>query len=96
MKIATAQEMRDIDKSTIEWFGLPGVALMENAGHAIADKAVEILGEPRGKIVFIVCGGGNNGGDGFVNLSASEVLISQGLDAYFVSKEVGRLPYAKP
>lgn len=35
-------------------------------------------------------------GDGFVNLSASEVLISQGLDAYFVSKETGRLPYAKP
>jgi flavin reductase (DIM6/NTAB) family NADH-FMN oxidoreductase RutF len=36
------------------------------------------------------------GEDGFVNLSASEVLISQGLDAYFVSKEIGRLPYAKP
>ena len=36
------------------------------------------------------------GEDGFVNLSASEVLISQGLDAYFSSTEVGRLPYAKP
>ena len=36
------------------------------------------------------------GHDGFVNLSASNVLISQGLDAYFVSKEIGRLPYAKP
>lgn len=36
------------------------------------------------------------GGDGFINLSASEVLISQGLDAYFVSNEIGRLPYAKP
>ena len=36
------------------------------------------------------------GVDGFVNLSAYEVLISQGLDAYFVSKEIGRLPYAKP
>lgn len=34
--------------------------------------------------------------DGFVNLSASEVLISQGLDAYFVSRPIGRLPYAKP
>ncbi|MBN1339913.1 MAG: hypothetical protein JXA03_11355 [Bacteroidales bacterium] len=34
--------------------------------------------------------------DGFVNLSASEVLISQGLDAYFKSTEIGRLPYAKP
>lgn len=34
--------------------------------------------------------------DGFVNLTAAEVLLSQGLDAYFVSQELGRLPYAKP
>ena len=36
------------------------------------------------------------GEDGFVNLSAANVLISQGLDAYFVATEIGRLPYAKP
>lgn len=36
------------------------------------------------------------GPDGFVALSEAEVLLSQGLDAYFVSKAVGRLPYAKP
>lgn len=36
------------------------------------------------------------GADGFVDLSAAEVLISQGLDAYFISKSIGRLPYAKP
>ncbi len=36
------------------------------------------------------------GTDGFVDLSKSDVLISQGLDAYFVSKPIGRLPYAKP
>ena len=34
--------------------------------------------------------------DGFVALSKEDVLISQGLDAYFVSKPIGRLPYAKP
>jgi flavin reductase (DIM6/NTAB) family NADH-FMN oxidoreductase RutF len=34
--------------------------------------------------------------DGFINLSEADVLISQGLDAYFVSKHIGRLPYAKP
>jgi len=34
--------------------------------------------------------------DGFVTLSDKDVLISQGLDAYFVSKPIGRLPYAKP
>ena len=36
------------------------------------------------------------GTDGFVALSDAEVLLSQGLDAYFVSKAIGRLPYAKP
>ena len=36
------------------------------------------------------------GPDGFVSLSEAEVLISQGLDAYFVAKEIGRLPYARP
>jgi len=36
------------------------------------------------------------GTDGFVDLSKQEVVISQGLDAYFVSKPLGRLPYAKP
>ena len=66
MKIATAAEMREIDKTAMEWFGQPGVSLMENAGRAVADKVTELLGEPRGKIVFIVCGGGNNGGDGYV------------------------------
>lgn len=34
--------------------------------------------------------------DGFVSLSEKEILISQGLDAYFISKKIGRLPYAKP
>ena len=34
--------------------------------------------------------------DGFVALSDADILISQGLDAYFVTKAIGRLPYAKP
>lgn len=49
-----------------------------------------------GSIMQVDINDGMVGEDGFVNLSASEVLISQGLDAYFVSSEVGRLPYAKP
>jgi flavin reductase (DIM6/NTAB) family NADH-FMN oxidoreductase RutF len=36
------------------------------------------------------------GPDGFVALSEAEILVSQGLDAYFVSKPIGRLPHAKP
>ena len=49
-----------------------------------------------GSITQVDINDGIVGGDGFVNLSALEVLISQGLDAYFVSSEIGRLPYAKP
>lgn len=49
-----------------------------------------------GSIINVDINDGIVGEDGFVNLSASEVLISQGLDAYFVSSEIGRLPYAKP
>lgn len=49
-----------------------------------------------GSIMMVETNDGFVGDDGFVNLSASEVLISQGLDAYFSSTEIGRLPYAKP
>lgn len=66
MKIALAQEMRDIDKATVTQYGLPAVVLMENAGRAVAEKAVQLLGEAKNKKIFIVCGGGSNGGDGFV------------------------------
>jgi len=49
-----------------------------------------------GSIMQVDINDGIVGDDGFVDLSASEVLISQGLDAYFSSTEIGRLPYAKP
>jgi len=49
-----------------------------------------------GSIMQVDIMDGITGDDGFINLSASEVLISQGLDAYFTSNTIGRLPYAKP
>jgi len=49
-----------------------------------------------GSIMQVDINDGMVGEDGFVNLSASEVLISQGLDAYFSSTEIDRLPNAKP
>ncbi len=66
MKVATAAEMRRIDARAIGEYGLPGVALMENAGGAVARKVMEIVGEPADKKVCIFAGRGNNGGDGFV------------------------------
>src|SRR5271167_809443 len=64
MKITTAAEMREIDRATTERFGVPSLTLMENAGSAIAQFILEQYGEPNR--VAVVCGKGNNGGDGFV------------------------------
>lgn len=64
MKIVTAAEMREIDRVTSERFGVPSLALMENAGSAVAEFALSA--HPAAKSFSVVCGKGNNGGDGFV------------------------------
>lgn len=66
MKIATAAEMRGIDKAAIEYFGIPGLVLMENAGAALARQVASILTDAANKKVCVFAGKGNNGGDGFV------------------------------
>ena len=64
MKIVTAAEMREIDRLTTEKYGVPSLTLMENAGTAVAEFALEHFDF---KSVCVVCGKGNNGGDGFVS-----------------------------
>ncbi len=64
MRITTAGEMRNIDRVTSERFGVPSLTLMENAGSAVAKVAAELW--PQARRVLVVCGKGNNGGDGFV------------------------------
>lgn len=64
MKVALSDEMRKIDKIAIEKYGIPGVVLMENAGVSVLNEIVKAF-EPDSKLT-IVCGRGNNGGDGFV------------------------------
>ena len=66
MKTVTVQQMRNIDRRTIEQAGVPGLQLMERAGQGAARLAVDLLGDPEGKTVVHFCGRGNNGGDGFV------------------------------
>jgi NAD(P)H-hydrate epimerase len=63
MKVVTAQEMREIDRVTIQEFGIPSLVLMERAGLAVAARIRELY--PPTKVV-VLCGGGNNGGDGLV------------------------------
>jgi NAD(P)H-hydrate epimerase len=64
MKIVTATEMRDIDRATSQRFGVPSLTLMENAGSAVADFVISQY--PTAERVGVICGKGNNGGDGFV------------------------------
>src|SRR5437667_2799466 len=64
MKIVTAIEMRDTDRLTSERFGVPSLTLMENAGSAVAEFALSAY--PSATTFGVICGKGNNGGDGFV------------------------------
>lgn len=62
----TSEQARTIDQLAIERLGIPGVVLMENAGINATDVVTGMLEAVEGNKVAIVCGGGNNGGDGFV------------------------------
>lgn len=66
MKLAYAAQMREMDRRTIEEWGLPGAVLMENAGRAVANLCERLLEELPPGPVAVVAGKGNNGGDGFV------------------------------
>ncbi len=62
MRILTADAMREVDRRAIEEVGIPSLVLMENAAVGVADALAE--GFPDAETVAIVCGPGNNGGDG--------------------------------
>lgn len=75
-KVLTAQEMREVDRQTVEKYGIPFLLLMENAAHAAANVIREKLGgSVKDKRFLILCGKGNNGGDG---AALARVLHSQG------------------
>jgi hydroxyethylthiazole kinase-like uncharacterized protein yjeF len=64
LKIVTASEMRQIDRITSERLGVPSLTLMENAGSAVAEFVMSEY--PSIRLVGLICGKGNNGGDGLV------------------------------
>ncbi|MEP6863845.1 MAG: NAD(P)H-hydrate dehydratase [Deltaproteobacteria bacterium] len=72
--VVTASEMRALDKATIDDIGIPALTLMETAGRAVAAAAQRMTAGS----IAIVCGPGNNGGDGFVT---ARVLRAGGRDA---------------
>jgi ADP-dependent NAD(P)H-hydrate dehydratase / NAD(P)H-hydrate epimerase len=64
MKILTAEQMREIDRLTTERYGIPGIDLMENAANRVVEAIESRFGPLVHKCALIVCGKGNNGGDG--------------------------------
>jgi hydroxyethylthiazole kinase-like uncharacterized protein yjeF len=65
MKVAKVDEMKDLDRRATEEFGISQDLLMENAGQAVYFVMLQEFGIENNKFV-VFCGGGNNGGDGFV------------------------------
>src|SRR5450432_61729 len=68
MKVLTAAEMREVDRLTTERLGVPSLELMETAGTRVAEVLLHTAEDagwhPRS--IAVLCGKGNNGGDGLV------------------------------
>lgn len=64
--LLTAAAMREADRITIEDFGLPGFTLMETAGRGATDEILNVCGPAERTRATVLCGKGNNGGDGLV------------------------------
>jgi len=79
MKALTASEMREVDRLTTERFGIPSLRLMEAAGKHVADVVLREFAPELPRRVSILCGKGNNGGDGLV---AARYLKAAGVDLH--------------
>ena len=73
--ILTAQAMQAADRRTIDSFGIPGFTLMETAGREAVTHMISHWGSCVGRLVWVLAGKGNNGGDGLV---VARVLYSRG------------------
>lgn len=65
MKVTTVSEMKSLDQRAVKEFGIPELILMENAGNSVFYVIQKELGI-KGKKFVVLCGSGNNGGDGMV------------------------------
>jgi NAD(P)H-hydrate epimerase len=77
MRILTSAQMRDADRRTIEEIGLPSIVLMENAGRQVVAAMEATYDDLVERSIAVLCGRGNNGGDGFV---VARTLAQRGID----------------
>lgn len=104
MKILSAKQMAEVDRLTTERYRIPSILLMENAGRSVADEIEKARPDFRASSILVVCGRGNNGGDGFVVarylvlrgarpsvilLSEPEKLKGDALTNYEIAREMG-------
>ncbi len=66
MRILNSAQMRDVDKRTIQEFGIASIVLMENAGRQVVAAVDAMFSDLSSLHIALLCGRGNNGGDGFV------------------------------
>jgi len=92
--VLSRSRVRELDRRAIERVAIPSIVLMENAARNAADVAVEMLESFGGRRVLVVCGRGNNGGDG---LAMARHLHNAGADVRvaLVGPATGLSPDAK-
>src|SRR5580765_1744612 len=77
MRVLNSSQMRDADRRTIDDIGIPSLVLMENAGRQVVAAMEALHGDLADRRVGVLCGRGNNGGDGFV---VARTLSQRGVD----------------
>ena len=85
----TRAQVREIDRRSVEEYHVPGIVLMENAARAVVEVAMGMMRGVERPAVLIVCGGGNNGGDGLAVARhlhnrgwAVEIALAANVEAY--------------
>ena len=84
----TRAQVREIDRRAIEEYHIPGIVLMENAARGVVEVALRMIRQVNDSFVLILCGGGNNGGDGLAiarhlhNRGANVVVLPVGEPHY--------------
>jgi ADP-dependent NAD(P)H-hydrate dehydratase / NAD(P)H-hydrate epimerase len=78
MRVLNTQQMREADRQTIDDVGIPSIVLMENAGRQAVAAMEAAFDELPSSKVGVLCGRGNNGGDGFV---VARTLAQRGVEA---------------
>src|SRR5690349_8367566 len=87
MRVLNAAQMREADRRTVDDIGIPSLVLMENAGRQAVAAMEAVHSDLSERKIAVLCGRGNNGGDGFV---VARTLAQRGVDvSVFLLGRVG-------